>query len=157
MPEPRPVAIVGEVLAHFAKAKGAAGLLIDAAVRDLDELMLLGLPIWSRWVTSSGAKKADPGSHNVPVTVAGQVIEPRDLLLLDGDGILRIEPGDEQEALTEATSRVAKEEKLIQELLGGKSTLDLLNLRSIANSFDQEDQLQNPDQEDSEPQTASSD
>ena len=136
MPEPRPVALVGEVLAHFAKVKGAAGLLIDAAVRDLDELALVGLPIWSRWVTSSGADKADPGRHNVPVSVAGQLIYPGDLLLLDGDGILHIRPEDEREALAEAQRRVTKEEEMLRELTSGKSTLDLMNLRPLATSSD---------------------
>jgi len=139
MPEPRPVALVGEVLAHFAKVKGAAGLLIDAAVRDLDELALVGLPIWSRWVTSSGSDKTDPGSHNVPVSVAEQLINPGDLLLLDGDGILHIRPEDEREALVEARRRVTKEEEILRELTGGKSTLDLMNLRPLTTSSDRPD------------------
>src|SRR5689334_22273656 len=33
MPEPRPVALVGELLATQAKARGAAAILIDASVR----------------------------------------------------------------------------------------------------------------------------
>jgi len=42
MPEPRAVGIVGDLLATQAKAQGAAGMLIDAAVRDLEELIELG-------------------------------------------------------------------------------------------------------------------
>ena len=45
MPEPRPVAVVGEILALFAKTNGAVGLMIDAAVRDVDELAEVGLPV----------------------------------------------------------------------------------------------------------------
>ena len=44
MPEPAPVALVGELLAVQARVRGAAGLLIDASVRDLEELRELGLP-----------------------------------------------------------------------------------------------------------------
>ena len=54
MPEPRPVAVVGEILALFAKTNGAVGLMIDAAVRDVDELAEVGLPVWARWITSTG-------------------------------------------------------------------------------------------------------
>ncbi|HEX4672570.1 MAG TPA: RraA family protein, partial [Solirubrobacteraceae bacterium] len=50
MPEPRPVALIGELLATQAKAHGAAALLVDASVRDLEDLVEIGLPIWARWV-----------------------------------------------------------------------------------------------------------
>ena len=42
MPEPRPIALVGELLATQAKAHGAAALLVDASVRDVEELAELG-------------------------------------------------------------------------------------------------------------------
>ncbi|MGB8878217.1 MAG: RraA family protein, partial [Solirubrobacteraceae bacterium] len=45
MPEPRPVALVGDLLATQAKAQGAAAILVDASVRDVEELAELGLPI----------------------------------------------------------------------------------------------------------------
>jgi len=141
MPEPRPVALIGEVLATFAKVRGAAGLVIDAAVRDLDELATVGLPIWSRWVTSAGADKIDAGSHNVSVTIAGQVIGPGELLLLDGDGILRVKSEDEENTLVAAQQRVTDEEEMMQELVAGKSTLDLMALRPLLKQPDVEETL----------------
>ena len=45
MPRPRPIALVGELLALQAHARGVAGLLVDAAVRDAEDLERLGLPI----------------------------------------------------------------------------------------------------------------
>ena len=61
MPEPRPVALVGELLATQARGRGVAAMLVDAAVRDVEELRELGLPIWARWVRVSGAEKKVPG------------------------------------------------------------------------------------------------
>ena len=66
MPEPRPVALVGELLATQARAHGAAAILADAAVRDVEELAELGLPIWARWVRVKGAEKDIPGSIGTP-------------------------------------------------------------------------------------------
>ena len=57
MPEPAPVALVGELLATQARRRGAAALLVDAAVRDVEELARLGLPIWARWIRIRGATK----------------------------------------------------------------------------------------------------
>ena len=62
MPEPRPVALIGELLATQAKVRRAAAILVDASVRDRDELVDLGLPIWARWVRVHGAVKETPGT-----------------------------------------------------------------------------------------------
>jgi 4-hydroxy-4-methyl-2-oxoglutarate aldolase len=55
MPEPRAVALVGDLLATQMKERGVAAVLVDAAVRDVEELRGLGLPIWARWVRVRGA------------------------------------------------------------------------------------------------------
>lgn len=136
MPEPRPIALVGEVLAHFAKSRGAAGILVDAAVRDVDELAEVGLPIWSRWVTSIGAEKVDPGLHNVQVKVGDQVIDPGDLVVLDGDGVVRVSPKDERSTLKASRARVEQEVDMMSDLVAGGSTLDLMGLRGLLNNAD---------------------
>src|ERR1019366_6169840 len=86
MPEPRPVALVGELLATQAKARGAASMLIDAAVRDLEQLAELGLPIWARWVRVRGASKDVAGTIGEPVTAGGASIRQGDAVVLDADG-----------------------------------------------------------------------
>jgi 4-hydroxy-4-methyl-2-oxoglutarate aldolase len=48
MPEPAPVALIGDLLATQAQVAGVAGILVDGAVRDVDELAELRLPIWAR-------------------------------------------------------------------------------------------------------------
>jgi 4-hydroxy-4-methyl-2-oxoglutarate aldolase len=86
MPEPAPVALIGDLLATQAQVHGAAGILVDAAIRDVDDLERLGLPIWTRWIRVRGATKDHPGELNVPVTVGGQIINPGDTVVLDPDG-----------------------------------------------------------------------
>src|SRR3954469_18017407 len=60
MPDPEPVALVGDLLATQAHVAGVAAILIDGAVRDLDELVALELPIWTRWLRVRGATKEVP-------------------------------------------------------------------------------------------------
>ena len=91
MPEPAPVALVGELLATQAKARGVAALLVDAAVRDLDELRELGLPIWARYVRVRGAEKSVPGAIGEPVQVGGATIRQGDAVVLDTDGAVVVE------------------------------------------------------------------
>src|ERR1700733_3500064 len=91
MPEPRPVALVGDLLATQAKAQGAAAVLVDASVRDVEELVELGLPIWARWVRVRGATKDAVGPIGEPVVVGGATIRTGDVLVLDADGVAVVE------------------------------------------------------------------
>ncbi len=131
IPEPRPVAVVGEILALFAKTKGAVRLMIDTSVRDVDELAEVGLPVWARWIIFTGAIKSDPGRHDVKVSVGVQTISHGDLLVLDGDGLVRVPPESENYTLDATKTRVVQEERLMSKLAAGESTLDLMNLRSL--------------------------
>ena len=86
MPEPRPIALIGELLATQVKVRGAAAILVDAAVRDVEELRELGLPIWTRFVRAAGAGKTAIGELDTPVTVGGVRVAAGDIVVLDADG-----------------------------------------------------------------------
>jgi 4-hydroxy-4-methyl-2-oxoglutarate aldolase len=131
MPEPRPVALLGDLLATQAKVAGAAAVLVDASVRDRSELEAMGLPIWTRWVRSRGAVKSDVGQLDVPVSVGGQEIRPGDLVVLDADGgtVVRAERADE--VLAASQDREEKEFHKLRQLQAGLHTYDLDELRVI--------------------------
>ena len=105
MPEPRPVGIVGDLLATQAKAHGAAGILIDAAARDIETLAELGLPIWARWVRIKGATKDIPGTIGEPVQVGGATIKQGDIVVLDADGAAVVEADRVDEVLEASRKR----------------------------------------------------
>jgi 4-hydroxy-4-methyl-2-oxoglutarate aldolase len=129
MPEPRPVALVGELLATQAKAHGAAAMLIDASVRDIEELAELGLPIWARWVRVKGADKDTPGSIGEPVSVGGATIRQGDLLVLDADGVAVVEQERVDEVLEASRERAERERVKRAKLEEGALSYDLDNLR----------------------------
>jgi 4-hydroxy-4-methyl-2-oxoglutarate aldolase len=129
MPEPRPVALVGELLATQAKAHGAVAMLIDASVRDVEELAEVGLPIWARWVRVKGADKDTPGSIGEPVTVGGATIRQRDVLVLDADGVAVVEHERVAEVLDASRERAERERVKRARLEEGALSYDLDNLR----------------------------
>jgi 4-hydroxy-4-methyl-2-oxoglutarate aldolase len=129
MPEPRPVALVGDLLATQAKAQGAAAILVDAAVRDVEELAELGLPIWARWVRVKGAAKDTPGSIGRPVTVGGATIRNGDILVLDADGVAVVEQERVTEVLESSRERLERERVKREKLQGGALSYDLDGLR----------------------------
>jgi len=129
MPAPAPVALVGDLLATQALARGVAAILVDASVRDVEELRALGLPIWARWVRVRGAAKSIPGELNVPVVVGGAMIRSGDVIVLDADGAIVV-AAERAEAVLEASlAREARETGLRAEFAAGRLSIDLYNLR----------------------------
>jgi 4-hydroxy-4-methyl-2-oxoglutarate aldolase len=129
MPEPRPVGVVGDLLATQAKAQGAAGMLIDAAVRDLEELRELGLPIWARWVRVKGATKDLAGAIGEPVTIGGATIRQGDIVILDADGAAVVEPERAQDVLQASLQREENERIKRAKLQAGALSYELDGLR----------------------------
>jgi 4-hydroxy-4-methyl-2-oxoglutarate aldolase len=130
MPEPAPFGAVGELVVIQARACGAAGMLVDVAVRDVAELKEIGLPIWARFVRVRGTSKTNPGRLDVPVVVGGATIRPGDVVVMDDDGAVVV-PGERVEEVAEAArAREDKESRLRPKLRAGELTYDLLGLRA---------------------------
>ena len=125
MPEPAPVALLGDLLATQAQVHGAAAVLVDAAVRDSEELAEMGLPIWARWIRSRGATKTVRGYLDVPVTVGGCEIRPGDLVVLDADGVTVVPVERAAEVLAASREREAKEADKRAKLQAGALSYEL--------------------------------
>ncbi|WP_433868959.1 DUF1932 domain-containing protein [Saccharopolyspora sp. CA-218241] len=81
-------ALIGELIAERARARGITGMVIDGAARDIAELEQLGFPVWARAANPAGPYKNGPGQIDVPVAVGGVVARPGDLIAADGDGVV---------------------------------------------------------------------
>jgi 4-hydroxy-4-methyl-2-oxoglutarate aldolase len=135
MPQARPVALVGELLATQAKAHGAAALLVDASVRDVEELQALGLPIWARWVRIAGADKNAAGEIGGAVQLGGAVIRQGDVVVLDADGVAVVERERLEESLAGARQRAENERVKRGKLEAGELSFELDGLRAKLESL----------------------
>ncbi len=122
-------ALAGGILVLQAQVRGAAGILVDGPVRDVDELVALGLPIWARSVCAAGAVKDEQGELDVPVDVGGVTIRPGDLVVLDGDGAVVVARTRAEDVLGAAEARLRAELALMARLGAGEVTLDAMKLR----------------------------
>jgi 4-hydroxy-4-methyl-2-oxoglutarate aldolase len=125
------VALVGDLLATQALAAGVAAILVDASIRDAEELAQMGLPIWARWVRVKGAGKTVAGEINVPVTVGGAEISPGDVLVLDADGVAVVPQDRVTEVLEASLAREQKERVKRERLRAGAKSYDLDGLRAV--------------------------
>jgi 4-hydroxy-4-methyl-2-oxoglutarate aldolase len=134
--EPVPVALVGELLVTQAQARGVAGILVDGALRDLDELVEIGLPIWARFVRAQGATKGQVGKLDVPVVIGGAEIRPGDLVVMDCDGAMALPSERIDEVLPLALERAERERAMRQRYASGELSYDLNGLRELVEGSD---------------------
>ena len=82
-------AIIGDLLSTRLRAKGAAGLVCDMAVRDSPRLIEAGIPIFSNGSVSPGSKMFCP-DYNIAIGCAGVLVIPGDIVSGDDDGVVLI-------------------------------------------------------------------
>lgn len=113
--------LCGEIMSMTARKAGIRGFVIDGCIRDIDEIsQFTDFAVYARGVTPNGPYKNGPGEINVPVSVCGQVINPGDILVGDGDGLLVIKPEEAAELIEKATAVSKMEEGQKADIASGK-------------------------------------
>jgi 4-hydroxy-4-methyl-2-oxoglutarate aldolase len=115
----------GDVAAQYALKKGLAGVVVHGCARDVDTVQALGFPVWSTYVSSIHPDKRGHGSVNVPIVCAGVAVNPGDLIVADGDGVLCVPRQCANEVVDLAIARMRKEDDAIAAIADGTSVWEL--------------------------------
>lgn len=107
-------AVFGGQMRATAISKGLAGVVVDGAVRDLAELSAGGLACFAKGVNHRGPSKDGPGEINVPISCAGMVVNPGDLILGDPDGVICIPAADAEDLLPLVREHALREERAMK-------------------------------------------
>ncbi|MCC8049533.1 MAG: RraA family protein [Clostridiales bacterium] len=86
--------VCGEIMSTYAKSRGIAGIIIDGCVRDSYALSEMDFPVYAKGVTPNGPYKNGPGEMNFPVSFAGIIIYPGDIIVGDADGLIVVHPDE---------------------------------------------------------------
>jgi regulator of RNase E activity RraA len=79
---------VGEIMAIAAQEKGLAGIVLDGVVRDLDKLSTSDWPVFAAGVFAQQCRKDGPAWMRQPMTCAGVLVRPGDIVVGDDDGVV---------------------------------------------------------------------
>jgi RraA family protein len=113
-------AVVGDLILAYAQQRGCAGFIVDGAVRDSAAFLEADFPCYARGVSHRGPFKHGPGALNVPVSIAGQVVNPGDIVVGDEDGIVTFPVADAERLLEAARRSAAKEDAVRAEIANGE-------------------------------------
>jgi regulator of RNase E activity RraA len=108
---PGAVAFWGELFSTAARARGAAGVIVDGLVRDQRRIGAMGFPVFARGghPTDSLGRIAMV-EHDVQVVVGGVTVSPGDLVIADVDGIVAVPATIAPEVVRRALEKVSTED-----------------------------------------------
>lgn len=113
-------ALFGEIMVATAVKLGLAGIVLNGAVRDSEEIGRGDFPLYAAGVSHRGPYKDGPGEINVPIAIDGMVIHPGDLIVGDADGLLCV-PREQAEAILAAThEKMEAEKKMLADIAAGR-------------------------------------
>lgn len=118
----------GGMMAASAKARGAAGLVIEGACRDTMLIKELNFPTFARNICIKATTKAIPGLINHPIIIGGVLVHPGDLVFGDNDSVVVVPREQAAEVLKIAKEREEREDRQLQQILdGGLCTFDFFS------------------------------
>lgn len=115
----------GDLMSLGAKTQGIAGLVIDACIRDADDIEAIGFPIFSRGICIKGTSSFENGMMNAPIAIGGIIINPGDIIVGDRDGVVVVPQGRLQEAIEKSQAREEREEMIREQLRLGKTSMQI--------------------------------
>jgi 4-hydroxy-4-methyl-2-oxoglutarate aldolase len=118
----------GGLMATSATARKLGGLAIDGCIRDSEEIVRMGFPIFCRGFCILGTGKTGPGTVNHPILFGGCVVNPGDLIVGDADGMVVVARSECETVLKKSIDRVEMEKRKSGQLAAGISSVEFNKL-----------------------------
>jgi regulator of RNase E activity RraA len=110
----------GGLLARAAALRDVAGVIVDGACRDVDEIRAVGLPVHARSVVPFTARRRYVETAvAADITVGGVSVATGDFVLADGSGVVFMRADQVEDVLARARRILAREQLMIQDLHAG--------------------------------------
>lgn len=130
----------GENMALSAMNRGVVGAVVDGACRDVEEIKRIGFPVISKGIVPNVGSVSGYGHVNVPIQCGGVVVNPGDILIVDGNGVVAV-PTEQAEEILGKTRQLLETEHVLQKKIKAGATIgELVGIDEIMDSvFDYQD------------------
>ncbi|MCX6664617.1 MAG: orotidine 5'-phosphate decarboxylase [Euryarchaeota archaeon] len=122
-------AVWGELATHSAKQRGLAGVVIDGAVRDLDDIIRLDFPVFSRYIVPNAGEPKGFGEIGAEIICGGQVVRTGDWVIGDDSGVVVVPSEIAQEIANRALDVKEQENRIREEIKHGGSLGKVLHVK----------------------------
>lgn len=115
------LSIMGDLVVLAMHARGCEGAVLDGAVRDIDNMIKMGFPVFASAVSPvDKTNKAMTVGYNIPITCGGVQVNPGDIVVADWDGVAVV-PADKAEDVLERALKVVQNEDAIVQAIREKA------------------------------------
>jgi 3-hexulose-6-phosphate synthase/6-phospho-3-hexuloisomerase len=122
-------AVWGELATWSAKLKGLAGVVIDGAVRDYDDLLKIKFPIFSRYIVPNAGEPKGFGEIGAEIQCGSQTVQTGDWIIGDDSGVVVVPQEIAQEIANRALDVKEQENRIREEIKSGGSLGSVLKLK----------------------------
>jgi regulator of RNase E activity RraA len=118
----------GGILANGAKMKAVSGVVVDGAIRDVDDCIEAKFPAYARGTVVATARgRIMEEATNVMIQFGGVQVRPGDVVMGDRSGVVIIPLEKLDEVVVKAEELYEKEEQMVAEIRSGVSMLEVDN------------------------------
>jgi len=125
----------GDLMTVSAIARKIGGLAIDGCVRDSEEIIESGFPVFCRGFSITGTVKNTLGRVNHPIIFGSAIVNPGDIVLGDDDGMVIIDRSKSDEIYSNSLKRVEMEIHKAELLKSGRTSVELNKLDKKFNAL----------------------
>jgi 4-hydroxy-4-methyl-2-oxoglutarate aldolase len=118
----------GGLMATSAMGRKLGGLAIDGCIRDSEEIIKMGFPVFCRGFCILGTAKTGLGLVNHPTLFGGCLVNPGDLIIGDDDGMVVVARNECETVLAKSLERTEAEKKKSVQLAAGVSSVEFNKL-----------------------------
>lgn len=122
-------AVWGELATWSAKLKGLAGVVIDGAIRDYDDLLKIKFPVFSRYIVPNAGEPKGFGEIGAEITCGNQIIHTGDWIIGDDSGVVVVAQEIAQEIANRALDVKEQENRIREEIKQGGSLGRVLKVK----------------------------
>ena len=122
-------AVWGELATWSAKLRGLAGVVIDGAVRDYDDLVKIKFPVFSRYIVPNAGEPKGLGEIGAEITCGNQTVRTGDWIIGDDSGVVVVPQEIAQEIANRALDVKEQENRIREEIKQGGSLGSVLKLK----------------------------
>ncbi|MDP2766589.1 MAG: 3-hexulose-6-phosphate synthase [Candidatus Methanoperedens sp.] len=122
------VAPWGELATLSSINKGVAGVVIDGAVRDVDDIRRLNFPVFATSIVPNAGEPKGFGEINAEIRCGGETVKPGDFIVGDDNGVVVVPKERGYEIARRAVEVEKNERRIREEIKRGKTLSEVLYL-----------------------------